>query len=130
MVFEFAAADRFVNREADLTRLEEWWEGNDPNAIAMFGRRRVGKSWLFRRFAHGKPAIVLQAERRDARPQLARFAEKLEAALGFRPDLPDLAALFEVLYRLAVDERRLVVIDEFPWLLPTGQTAQDEALTS
>ena len=48
--------------------MEEWWEGDDPNALALFGRRRVGKSWLFRRFAHDKPALVLVAERRDTRP--------------------------------------------------------------
>jgi AAA+ ATPase superfamily predicted ATPase len=128
--FDFPAAERFVNRNADLERLEEWWNGDDPNALALFGRRRVGKSWLFRRFAHGKPAIVLVAERRDMRPQLQRFAARLEPALGVRPDLPDLTALFEVLYRLAADERRLVVIDELPWLLPSAGKAQQEALTS
>lgn len=128
--FRFPAVDRFVNRDADLARLEEWWAGADPNALALFGRRRVGKSWLFRRFAHGKPAIVLVAEQRDTRPQLQRFAERLAPVLGVRPDLPDLASLFEVLYRLATDERRLVVIDEFPWLLPAAGSAQREALTS
>jgi predicted GTPase len=29
----------------------------------MYGRRRVGKSWLLRRFAHGKPAVILSSER-------------------------------------------------------------------
>jgi AAA+ ATPase superfamily predicted ATPase len=128
--FDFPAVDRFVNREADLASLEEWWSGDDPNALALFGRRRVGKSWLFRRFAHGKPALVLVAEKRDARPQLARFADRLEPVLGVRPDLRDLATLFEVLYRLAAEERRLVVIDELPWLLPPGASAQQAALTS
>lgn len=128
--FVFPAVARFVNREADLARLEEWWEGDDPNALALFGRRRVGKSWLFRCFAHDKPAILLVAERRDSRPQLQRFAERLEPVLGVRPDLPDLASLFALLYRIAADERRLVVIDEFPWLLPVAAAPQREALTS
>lgn len=128
--FDFPAVDRFVNRDADLARMEEWWDGEDANALSVFGRRRVGKSWLFRRFAHGKPAIVLVAEKRDLRPQLQRFAERLEPALGVRPDLPDLAALFAALYRIGAEERRLVVIDEFPWLLPTGAAAQQAALTS
>ena len=128
--FVFPAAGAFVNREGDLARMLEWWDGDDPNALALFGRRRVGKSWLFRRFAHEQPAIVLVAEKRDLRPQLQRFAARLEPALGLRPDLPDLSALFDVLYRLAADERVLVVVDEFPWLLPTGTSAQQEALTS
>lgn len=128
--FRFPAVDRFVDRERDLNRIDEWWNGDDPNALAIYGRRRVGKSWLFRRFADGKPALVLVAERRDLKPQLRKFALRLEPVLGVRPDLPDLAALFETLYGLAQSERALVVIDEFPWLLPAGRDKQDAALTS
>lgn len=45
-----------------LQRLEDWWDSADVQPFNLFGRRRVGKSWLFRKFAHGKPAIVLVAE--------------------------------------------------------------------
>jgi AAA+ ATPase superfamily predicted ATPase len=56
--FDFPAHDRFLDREADLARLEDWWAGAERNTLALYGRRRVGKSWLFREFAHGKPAIL------------------------------------------------------------------------
>lgn len=59
--FEFPAHDRFLDRQADLARLENWWAGAERNALALFGRRRVGKSWLFREFADGKPALLLVA---------------------------------------------------------------------
>jgi uncharacterized protein len=58
-VFGFPARDRFLDREIDLARLDDWWGGREVNALALYGRRRVGKSWLFRRFADGKPAVVL-----------------------------------------------------------------------
>jgi AAA+ ATPase superfamily predicted ATPase len=125
MTFAFPAVDRFVNREADLTALETWWASEDRNALNLHGRRRVGKSWLFRRFAHGKPATVLVADRLSAGAQWARLAAQLEPALGVRPQIDDIADLFALLYRLGAETRQLVVVDEFPYLLGAG--AQREA---
>lgn len=128
--FVFPAREAFLNRTRDLARMEDWWDGQDRNALAVFGRRRVGKSWLFRRFAHGKSAVVLVADKRATGAQLGRFAGRLEPLLGVRPDLPDLPALFEALYQLAEHEKRLVIIDEFPYLLPTKARAREAALTA
>lgn len=121
--------DEFRNRRDDLARLEEWWAGNDRNALALYGRRRVGKSWLLRAFADGKPAVVLVADQGAPGRQLSRFADALERRLGLRPDLPDLPALFRALYRMAAEERALVVIDEFPYLLPGTERARREVLS-
>ena len=60
---------------------------------------------------------MLVAEQLPAHAQLSRFAADLEPLLGVRPDLPDVATLFRVLFRVARDRKLLVVIDEFPWLL-------------
>jgi AAA+ ATPase superfamily predicted ATPase len=129
-VFAFPARDRFLDRERDLARLDDWWGGREVNALALFGRRRVGKSWLFRRFADGKPAVVLVADRRAQTPQLDRFAAVLEPLLGVRPALNGVPALLEALYALAERERVLAVIDELPYLLPATESDRDEVLTS
>jgi uncharacterized protein len=128
-LYEWPVRDEFLNRRDDLARLEEWWEGGDRNALALFGRRRVGKSWLLRAFAHRKPALILVADQGAPARQLARFAEALEAHVGVRPDLPDLPALFRALYRLVAPERALVAIDEFPYLLPGTERARREVLS-
>jgi len=127
--YDWLARGEFLNRADDLARLEEWWEGDDRNALALYGRRRVGKSWLLRAFAHGKPALVLVADQGALTRQLSRFADALEPHLGLRPDLPDLPALFRVLYRLAARERALVAVDEFPYLLPSTARARREVLS-
>lgn len=116
-LFEWPLVGEFLNRSDELERLNAWWTGHERRPIALIGRRRVGKSWLFRRFAHGKPAILLIAEQLPAGTQLSRFAELLEPAVGARPDLPDVATLIRVAFRAARREKLLVVIDEFPWLL-------------
>lgn len=128
--YEWPLVGEFRNRVSELGRLEEWWGDASREPLAMFGRRRVGKSWLFRRFAHGKEALVLVAEQLPAHAQLARFAADLEPLLGVRPDLPDVATLFRVLFRAARSRKLLVVIDEFPWLLSPGAAEGFRDLTS
>jgi len=118
----------FMNRAADLARLEEWWEHSTKDAMGLIGRRRVGKSWLLRRFADGKPAVVLVADRRLLSTQMARFGETLEPELGLRPQLRSVGELVRVLYALGHELPVLAAIDEFPFLLPDGN-ARDEVLS-
>lgn len=128
--FEWPSVSEFVNRSDELAKLDEWWESPERMPICLYGRRRCGKSWLFRRFAHGKPAILLVARRTAPGAQLNDFAERLEPLLGVRPLLPDLPSLFRVLYRAAREERMLVVIDEFSYLLPTTEAETTRELTA
>jgi uncharacterized protein len=128
-VYSWPLVEEFLDREAELARLEAWWESEERRPVALVGRRRVGKSWLFRRLANGKPAVLLLADELPAGAQLTRFADELEPVLGVRPDLPDVAALFRVLYRAAHNGKLLVVIDEFPWLLGSTATAARRTLS-
>ncbi len=128
--YAWAARDEFLNRTGDLARLDRWWRGRDRNALALYGRRRVGKSWLLRAFADGKPGLVLVADQGAPGRQLDRFADALEPHLGVRPDLPDLPALLRALYRMAGRRRVLVVIDEFPYLLPGGERERRATLSA
>ncbi|MGH3280974.1 MAG: ATP-binding protein [Trebonia sp.] len=120
----------FLDRVGELNRLNGWWDSPDRHPVALIGRRRVGKSWLFRRLAHGKPAILLVSEQLPAGAQLTRFADQLEPVLGVRPDLRDVPALFRVVYRAARAQRLLVVIDEFPWLLGTSAVQVRQTLSA
>jgi AAA+ ATPase superfamily predicted ATPase len=118
--YRWPAVGEFLDRQEDLARLEQWWTSPDREPLNLYGRRRVGKTWLFRRFAHGKPAIILVADRAAAGAQLGRLAGDLEPVLGIRPELPDVVTLFKVLYKAAARRKILVVIDEFPYLLGTA----------
>ena len=128
--FQWGLTDSFLDRQAELAVLEEWWSGSDRMPVNLFGRRRVGKSWLFRRLAHAKPAVLLVAHRLPAGSQLGKFAEQLEPLLGVRPDLPDVASLFRVLFRAGRNAKLLAVVDEFPWLLPGTASGDEEILST
>jgi uncharacterized protein len=128
--YEWAAAQRFVGRTEELQRLERWWASNPHSSgITLFGRRRVGKSWLFRRFAHGKPAVLLVATAATPAQQYALLAEQLEPHLGVRPQLSNLDDLFRIVFQLGERQRVLVVIDELPYLLGFGSTTIRSNLT-
>lgn len=129
-VYSWPLSESFLNRVDERSRLEAWWDDPSPEPIVLIGRRRVGKSWLFRRFAHGKPAVVLVAEQLPAHSQLNRFADVLEPILGVRPHLPDVQALLRVLFRMAREHKVLAILDEFPWLLGATATEVRHTLTS
>jgi uncharacterized protein len=125
--YHWPLLSEFRNRTVELERMDEWWTGSEREPLAMLGRRRVGKSWLFRRFAHEKASLILVAEQLPAQSQFARFASDLEPYVGVKPQIPDVSTLFRVLYRISRDHPLLVVIDEFPWLLsPVAATARQE----
>jgi uncharacterized protein len=88
-LYSWPARDAFLNRAEELADLERWWGAAPSRHINLYGRRRVGKSWLFRAFADGKPALIMTANERGARDQLAHFAEQMEPVLGIRPGFGD-----------------------------------------
>jgi uncharacterized protein len=129
--YEFAAHESFLNRRADLARMDDWWTGRSRDALVLYGRRRVGKSWLFREFAHGKPAILLVSERRTQGAQLKRFARELAPHLGgVEPVLESVADLIAALYEIGRGGKVLAVVDELPYLLPTRGAGRTAALTA
>lgn len=121
---------RIVDRRAELDRLRRWWEDDaDRFPIVLFGRRRTGKSWLLREFAHGRDADVFVCDSRAEGDQLVHFAGVLEGSMGVRPEIADVRSFYRLLFRQAASTKRLVVLDEFPLLLGTSPAA-DSALAA
>jgi predicted AAA+ superfamily ATPase len=53
----YDAGVEFVDRERELTALDEWWGQPGAAMALLWGRRRVGKTTLLQRFARDKPAV-------------------------------------------------------------------------
>jgi uncharacterized protein len=114
--YSFPSIDAFRDRAEERAAIAAWFEDElEWRVMALFGRRRAGKSWLFRAFTHGRHADIFVASTRALPDQLGGFSEQLERD-GERPALPDLETFFRTLYRRARDRRRLAVIDELPFL--------------
>jgi uncharacterized protein len=117
----------FIGREAELSTLAASWEravAGTPQLVAVWGRRRVGKTYLLNHFAADKPHVYFTATRQDSEVrQLERLYVRIREQLGGRARLLDIArptdwsGALRMLVELATDEPLLVVIDEMPRLL-------------
>ena len=64
---------RFVGRARELAALEAAWRARAGAFVPIYGRRRVGKSELIRRFVADKPAIYHVGNRAPAGLQIQEF---------------------------------------------------------
>src|SRR5688572_29588103 len=66
---------RFIGRGRELASLERMWNARGGQLVLVWGRRRVGKSFLLSRFADGRRSIYFTGTERSADVELAAFSE-------------------------------------------------------
>ena len=74
-----------VNRSAELRRLDEAWQRaveGSPQLLVVWGRRRVGKTFLLSHFAQGKRAVFFGATQQAEAVELRRLTETIRRDLG------------------------------------------------
>jgi AAA+ ATPase superfamily predicted ATPase len=117
--------ETLFDREAELGKLEACWKearAGKPQLNLVWGRRRVGKTFLLSHFTHGKRSLFFGATQQAQGAELARLSEAVARDLGTR--VADLAgghfasweAAFRFFAALADEEPLLVVLDEVPYL--------------
>jgi hypothetical protein len=116
---------RLVDRAGELARLDGCWArtlGGQPQLALVWGRRRVGKTFLLSHFVQGKRAVFFGATQQAQAIELRRLHEAVQRDLG--APAADLAgggfASWEAALRffaaLADAEPLVVVLDEVPYL--------------
>jgi hypothetical protein len=109
----------FIDRERELSLLNKRFGSNRSEFVIIYGRRRIGKSELIDQFIKNN-GIRLLAREESKTLQLRVFAEKLGDFFGDellrKTEFTGWDGFFEYLYRKA-DERIIVAIDEFPYLI-------------
>lgn len=112
----------FVNRAHELAALDAWWQRPGAQLGIVWGRRRVGKSWLLSHWAKDRRAIFHVARNRSVEQELAALsraaAEVVQPRRRNLTERPfvDWDDAFDVLATAAQRERLLVIIDEVPEL--------------
>ena len=77
----------FINREEELGILENAYSEQGSNFVVIFGRRRVGKTELVKRFVKGKHAVYYLADMTNHELQLKKINLLTSDVLGERPYL-------------------------------------------
>lgn len=114
-----------LNREDELAKLGEAWKNaaaGRPQLTVLWGRRRVGKTFLLSHFASDRRSVFFGATQQAQSIELTRLAEAIRRDLG--ADVADLGtgalstweAALRFLAAVARDEPLLVVLDEVPYL--------------
>lgn len=109
----------FVNRIDELEILEERYKSGKAEFIIIYGRRRIGKTALILKFLEDKEGIYLLARETSEIENLKRFSQKIAEYFNdlflLRNPFRSWDAFFE--YLAKIDERIIVAIDEFPYIV-------------
>lgn len=112
----------FIGRERELATLERLYHKPGFQFPAIYGRRRVGKTTLISRFVEGKPTVFFTAIEGNLPANLRllsaaiRAFETPDADPGSAPVYRDLYEALDAVFRMAVSQRLVFVIDEYPYL--------------
>jgi len=116
----------FIDRDSELRSLEEALSSDRPELVIVYGRRRIGKTFLIRQLLEGRRGVYLVVNHTDPDLALRDLARQLlsQVQLPYEPLIRD----FDDLYRLFEGSRaQLIVIDEFQRLHGTGAVAKLQA---
>ena len=110
---------KLIGREEELAEMERRFRNPNIRTLAIWGRRRVGKTALIQRFVMDKRHILLTAIEHSLNDSLRAFDESINAFNNTK-DGERSAKFTDVLKRLVPigkhSERTVIVIDEYTYL--------------
>ncbi len=110
-----------VGRKKELNALQKALASDESEFVAIYGRRRIGKTYLVREFFKG--GFVFQhtgLEKGDVRKQLSAFRDSLEDCGMSGCIVPacwmDAFRMLRDLVARSKSRRKVLFIDEVPWM--------------
>ena len=124
--------DKLIGRKREWEELEWAVQSNRSELVVMYGRRRIGKTFLVRRFFNDTYSFhFVGAHKQKRSTQLKNFREALLRFSG-RQDIPLLTSWHDAFLQLAAyletceEKRKIVFFDEMPWIDTKGGEFVDE----
>lgn len=113
---------KFIGREEQLSKLKKVLESDRPEFVAVYGRRRVGKTFIIREAANNDFSFYYTAANNvSKKDQLANFALVLkdyasqETISQFKNWFEALHALGDYIDTLPKAKNKIIFFDEIPW---------------
>ena len=128
----------FLGREKEILVLEKEY-ARDGGFVVIYGRRRIGKTTLIKQFIKSKNAFYFLATKEVESQSMKRFAGVIARTTGNsvmqKAAFSDWLDLFQAVADYKPNEKKVLVIDEFPYLVKVNdsfpsilQNAWDEIL--
>lgn len=107
----------FYGRKRELDSLERLYKKSGFQMTVVYGRRRIGKTYLLNEFIKDKNSIYFPAEELNDTLNLKKFSGILGEKIGIKkfPTVESWENLFMIIKEYAKDEKLVVVIDEYPY---------------
>ena len=110
---------KLVGRAAELEEMERRFRNPNIRTLAIWGRRRVGKTALIQEFVKDKRHVILTAIEHSYVDSIRAFDESLDEFMGVRTK-NESKGFPGILKRLSSvdreDERTVIIIDEYTYL--------------
>src|SRR5580692_321614 len=121
--------NHLFGREREVALLDSVYASGSPEFVAIYGRRRIGKTYLIREYFRGRGTVYFEfTGQKDAalNVQLNDFRETLEKVFYSGKPIPrldswksafkTLAEALRATQSVQKAERAVVILDELPWM--------------
>lgn len=118
--------DKIIGRSAEKKELDEAYNSNSAEFIAVYGRRRVGKTFLIKNFFQGKKCIYFQMTgiyQGALNKHLDRFSKEIGTTFyrGASIKVPvnwmdALEELTNAIEQAPKNKKIIIFLDELPWM--------------
>lgn len=110
---------KFIGRKYELKELNIEYENGKFALSVIYGRRRVGKTYLIQEFIKDKEGYYFVATESNELINLSLISKAIYKTCGNLEGLPDFSnfeSALRYLFQYSIDKRIIFVIDEFPYL--------------
>jgi AAA+ ATPase superfamily predicted ATPase len=116
----------FIGREKEMGTLNKHYASGEFEFVAIYGRRRIGKTTLIKEFCKDKKTILFPAVETNAKSNLAMLSAAIFACTDPKmrtfPVFDSFQQAFDRIAELAEHERIVFVVDEFPYLAESDRS--------
>lgn len=110
---------RFIGRDFELNELNKEYKQDKFSFSIIYGRRRVGKTYLIKEFLKGKEGYYFVSLESNELINLSLISQAIYKACGNISGVPDFNSFdsaFKFLFEYSVKNKIIFVIDEYPYL--------------
>ena len=111
----------FINREHELEFLNRKYAGNSPQMVVLYGKRRVGKTELIKKFMYGKTGTYILCTNDSMKENIEEMKRKFYELTGkdyfLNLEVSSFFDLFNYFSQEIGEKNAIIAIDEFPYLI-------------